>query len=76
MNNDIPSQTDIADWVKSLLPPHLWVKYCHLPYARMARIPELSEYAQDLCKANSLWYGAYKTTINKNILPCEMNWRY
>jgi hypothetical protein len=52
------TQTDIAQWIKSLLPPELWERYCHLTYARMAEAPELAEYSDDLREAERDWYRA------------------
>ena len=61
MSNAELTQTDIAKWVESLLPPDLWGRYCYLTYAQMARIPELAKYADHLREAESGWYRAYKT---------------
>jgi hypothetical protein len=60
MSNVEPTQTDIAEWVESLLPPELWERYCYLTYARMAEVPELAEYAHDLREAERDWYRANK----------------
>jgi hypothetical protein len=55
------AQTDIAEWIASLLPPELWDRYCYLTYAQMAEVPELAEYADDLREAERDWYRAHKT---------------
>ena len=60
MRNVEPAQTDIAEWIASLLPPELWDQYCHLTYARMAEVPELAEYADKLREAERDWYHARK----------------
>lgn len=59
MSNTELTQTDVAEWVASLLPPELWEKYCYLTYARMAEIPELTEYADNLRTAERHWHRAY-----------------
>jgi len=59
MNNNELTQTDIADWIASLLPPDLWERYCHLTYAQMAKIPELTSYADELRKAQRHWNRVY-----------------
>jgi hypothetical protein len=64
MSHVEPTQTDIAQWIKSLLPPELWDRYCYLTYAKMAEVPELEEYAEYLREAESEWYRAYKTTLH------------
>ena len=61
MSNVELTQTDIAEWIESLLPPGLWNRYCYLSYAQMAEVPELAEYADDLREAERDWYRAYKT---------------
>jgi hypothetical protein len=38
MLHDESTLSDIAQWVKSLLPPELWERYCYLTYAQMADI--------------------------------------
>ena len=60
MSNVDLTQTDIAEWIASLLPPELWDRYCYLTYARMAEIPELVEYADDLREAERDWYRVRK----------------
>lgn len=62
MSNVEPTQTDITEWVASLLPSELWSRYCYLTYARMAEIPELAEYADDLREAEREWCRARKTS--------------
>lgn len=59
MSNTELTQSDIAEWIASLLPPELWERYRYLTYARMAEIPELTGYADDLRKAQRHWYRAY-----------------
>jgi hypothetical protein len=61
MSNVELAQTDIAEWIASLLPPELWDRYCYLTYAQMAEVPELAEYADDLREAERDWYCARKT---------------
>ena len=61
MSNVVLAQTDIAEWIASLLPPELWDRYRYLSYAQMAEVPELAEYADDLREAERDWYRAYKT---------------
>jgi len=61
MSNVELAQTDIAEWIASLLLPELWDRYCYLSYAQMAEVPELAEYADDLREAERDWYRAYKT---------------
>jgi hypothetical protein len=55
------AQTDIAEWVASLLPPELWDRYCYLSYAQMAEVPELAQYADELRTAEKRWYHERKT---------------
>jgi hypothetical protein len=52
------TQTDIAEWIESLLPPELWGRYCHLSYGQMARVSELAKYAERLREAEKEWYRA------------------
>ena len=61
MSNVELTQTDIAERVAALLPPELWDRYCYLSYARMAKVPELAEYANDLREAERSWFRACKT---------------
>lgn len=68
MNYINPTQTDIAHRIKSLLPSDLWDQYRHLSYARMAEVPELAGYADELLGAERLWYCAYKTTLINAVL--------
>ncbi len=58
MSNAELTKTDIAEWIASLLPPELWERYRYLTYAQMAEIPELTEYADDLRKAEWHWSRA------------------
>ena len=58
-----PAMPDIALHVKSLLPPELWERYCHLSYAQMAQVHELSEYATELSKADLEWHRERKVRI-------------
>jgi hypothetical protein len=67
MNNTELTQTDVAEWVASLLPPELWERYCYLTYARMAEIPELTEYADNLRTAERHWYRAYSRENRQKI---------
>jgi hypothetical protein len=71
MNNSELTQTDVADWVASLLPPELWERYCYLTYARMAEIPELTEYADNLRMAERQWYRAY-TRKNRQMIGTDL----
>jgi hypothetical protein len=61
MLHDESTLSDIAQWVKSLLPPELWERYCYLTYAQMARAPELADYARELREADRHWHRASKT---------------
>ncbi len=65
MSHVQPTQTDIAEWIRSLLPSEIWDRYCHLTYAQMAQVHELEEYADELHEAEGDWYRAYKTTLSK-----------
>jgi len=67
MNNTELTQTDVAEWVASLLPAELWERYCYLTYARMAEIPELTEYADNLRTAERHWYRAYSRENRQKI---------
>lgn len=58
MSNTELTQSDIAEWIASLIPPELWERYRYLTYAQMAQIPELTAYADDLRKAQRHWYRA------------------
>lgn len=62
MSNVELVRTDIAEWIKSLLPPELWERYCYLSYAQMSDVPELAEYADDLREAEREWYQERRTT--------------
>jgi hypothetical protein len=63
--------TDIDQWVKSLLPPELWERHCHLSYVEMAQVPELAEYSMDLLDAHRMWHLARKTQCLKSISSPE-----
>jgi hypothetical protein len=65
MSNAELTQTDIAEWIASLLPPELWDRYRYLTYAQMAEIPELAEYADDLREAEKHWYRACKIRFHR-----------
>ena len=65
------TMTDIANWVKSLLTPVLWDRYCHLSYAQMAQVPELSEYVIELREANRMWLRASRAGCLKSIPPFD-----
>ena len=54
---------DIDLQVKSLLPPELWERYCHLSYAQMAQVHELSEYSMELSNAAREWHRARRVWI-------------
>ena len=71
MDNTEPTQTDVAEWVASLLPPDLWERYCYLTYARMAEMPELTEFADTLRMAEKQWYRAY-TRDNRQIIGADL----
>ena len=64
MRNVEASQIDVAEWIKSILPPELWERYCHLTYAQMTRIPELAHYAEQLREADRNWLRARKMTLH------------
>ena len=66
MINTELTQSDVAEWVASLLPQELWEKYCYLTYAQMAEIPELMAYADSLRMAERHWHRAY-TRISEKI---------
>ena len=61
MSNTELTQSDIAEWIASLLPPELWERYRYLTYAQMAEIPELTGYADDLRKAQRHWHRVYSS---------------
>lgn len=62
MTETEPTDSDIAQWIQTLLPAELWKRYCHLPYSHMARIPELAAYADSIREADRRWYRAYQAT--------------
>ena len=68
MSNVELTQTDIAKRIAALIPSELWDRYCHLTYARMAEVPELAEYANDLREAERNWYRACKTNHHRGDL--------
>jgi hypothetical protein len=64
MRNVEPSEIDVAEWIKSILPSELWERYCHLSYTQMARIPELAKYADQLREADRNWLRERKMIVH------------
>lgn len=50
------SQTEITNWIESIIPADLMKEYAHLSYGEMAEVEELMEWKEQLLQAESEWF--------------------